>query len=406
MTINKEAIRNTAPGLHQSMIDFAQKLVRARSDTGHEKEVAELIMAECQTLGYDEVIQDTTGNIIAILHGDGSGKNLMFNCHMDQVDPGDLDAWEYPPFGGEIHDGYLHGRGASDTKGAIATQVYAGALLKKMDLHLKGDCIFTFVVEEEPGDMWGAIQMYREVLKNRRIDFCISGEATGMGIALGHRGKLELEIISKGKNSHSSAPWLGINAVSKMAPMITEINRMAGTLPKDDLFQDSLSIIAIHCHPGFNCVVPDTCTIHVDYRFSTDETAEDILGKFRKIADKLEKEDPQSSFEVRIRQLEHTSYRGVHDFAELNKPCFVTDLQNAYVQRVIRALGIMDQQPKTYYWDFGTDAAFFASACKIPAIGYSPLEEQYCHAPVDRVNLDLMKQALEGYAAICMDIVC
>lgn len=406
MKVDREKICAAAPELYEDMVDFARRLVQARSDTGHEKEVAELILAELVKLNYDEVIQDETGNIIGVLHGDSSGKNIMFNCHMDQVDPGDLGAWEHEPFAADVEDGYIHGRGASDTKGAIATQIYAGALVKKLGISLKGDLIFTFVVEEEPGDMWGAVRMMKDTLKDRRIDFSISGEATSMGIALGHRGKLEVQIISKGKNSHSSAPWLGVNAVSKMAPMIVKIDEMAKNLPKDDIFADSLSIIAIECHPGFNCVVPDTCTINIDYRFKKDESKEDILARFCALADEVKKEDPEADFEIRVRQLEHMSYRGVHDFAELNKPCFVTDINHEYVQRTIQALHCMGQDPKTYYWDFGTDAAYFSAVCGIPTIGYSPLEEKYCHAPIDRVSIELMKKALEGYAAICMEISC
>ena len=404
MEIQQEVIRAAAQDLYDPMVTFAQELVQARSDTGHEKAVADRIIAELEALHFDEVIRDATGNVIGVLRGTGGGKNIMFNCHMDQVDPGDLSAWQYDPFGGIIADGYIHGRGASDTKGAIATQVYAGALLRKMQVPLAGDLIFTFVVEEEPGDMWGAVKMMKEELKDRQIDFSISGEATGMGIALGHRGRLEVQIISKGKNSHSSAPWLGVNAVSKMAPLITKIDALAKELPTDGNFQDSLSIINITCHPGFNCVVPDTCTINIDYRYSMGETRDSVLAMFRKLADEVSAEDPEASFEVRVRQLEHTSYRGVHDFAELDKPCFTTDIQNEYVQKTIAALAKVGQHPSTYYWDFGTDAAYFASACGIPTIGYSPLEEKYCHAPIDRVNIDLMKQALEGYAAICMEI--
>ena len=405
MDIQQETIRAAAESLYAPMTAFAQDLVRARSDTGHEKDVADRIIAELEALGYDEVIRDEVGNVIGVLHGTGGGKNIMFNCHMDQVDPGDLEAWQYDPFGGIIADGFIHGRGASDTKGAIATQIYAGALLRKMQVPLSGDLIFTFVVEEEPGDMWGAVRMMKDpALSGRKIDFSISGEATSMGIALGHRGRLEVQIISKGKNSHSSAPWLGVNAVSKMAPLIEKIDEMAKDLPTDGNFKDSLSIINIECHPGFNCVVPDTFTINIDYLYSMGETQDSVLSMFRKLTDEICAEDPEAAFEVRVRQLEHNSYRGVHDFAELDKPCFTTDIQNEYVQQTIQALAKVGQHPSTYYWDFGTDAAYFASVCGIPTIGYSPLEEKYCHAPIDRVCIDRMKEALEGYVAICMEI--
>ncbi len=404
MTGRNEAICLAAEELYDPMVAFAQKLIQCRSDTGHEEGVADLILEELKLIGFDEVARDRTGNVVGILKGDGTGSSIMFNCHMDQVDPGDLTAWQYEPFGGVVADGYIHGRGASDTKGTIATQIYTGALLKKMGVRLKGDLIFTFVVEEEPGDMWGAIRLYEDFLKGRKIDFCISGESTSMDISLGHRGRLEVQVISKGKNSHSSAPWLGINAVSKMAPMIGEIECLAKDTQEDGTFKSSLSIINIECHPGFNCVVPDSCTVNVDYRFTARETAESVLARFRKVADRLEKKDKEAGYEIRIRNLEHTSYTKVHEFAELNKPCFIMDEKNEYVQKTLKALESVGQHPKTYFWDFGTDVAYFAAVCGIPSIGYSPAEEKYCHAPTDRISIGLMKEALEGYTAICLEI--
>lgn len=404
MKIEKTILNKEVEEISDSMIQFAQKLIQRRSDTGHEKETADAILEELKKLDFNEVFRDRTGNVIGILKGDGTEDAILFNCHMDQVDPGDLTAWEYDPFGGIIADGYIHGRGASDTKGTIATQIYAAALLKKLEIKLTRDLIFTFVVEEEPGDMWGAVRMWEDGLKDRKIAYCISGESTSMGIALGHRGRLEVQVISKGKNSHSSAPWLGINSVSKMAPMIEEIDKLSENMPEDGTFRASLSIINIECHPGFNCVVPDSCTVNIDYRFTVNETVDSILARFREIAEKLEMADPSAKYEVRVRSLEHTSYTGVQESAELNKPCFITDIENGYVQRTLKALSEVGQYPKTYFWDFGTDAAYIAKVLNIPTIGYSPAEEIYCHSPKDRINIELMKKALEGYVAICVEI--
>lgn len=402
--LSKELIHEKAAELHAPMKEFAKKIIRLRSDTGKEKEVADAIFDEATKLGYDEVVRDRTGNIVAILKGDNTGDSLMFNCHMDQVDPGDLSVWPYDPFGGVEADGFIHGRGASDTKGAIATQLYAGALVKKLGVKLAGDLIFTFVVEEEPGDMWGMIRLSEDWLKDRRPAFCISGEATGGDFAMGHRGRVEIQVISKGKNSHSSAPWLGINAVSKMAPMIEALDKMAEDLPSDDIFKGSMSIIAIECHPGFNCVVPDTCTINLDRRFTTNETVEQILDSIRELAEQIKKKDPEADYEVRVRKLEHTSYTGVHEFGDMIKPAYITPDDNPYVQKARSALNKLGKNPKTYYWDFGTDAAYISNTLGIPVVGYSPAEEKYCHQPIDRISIALMEEVLEGYAAICIEI--
>ena len=105
MLTDRDVITRAAEELYDPMVSFAQEPIRRRSDTGHEKETADAIYKEMRKLQFDVVDRDRTGNIIGILKGDGTADALMFNCHMDQVDPGDLSAWEYNPFGGEIAEG-------------------------------------------------------------------------------------------------------------------------------------------------------------------------------------------------------------------------------------------------------------------------------------------------------------
>ena len=69
--------------------------------------------------------------------------------------------------------------------------------------------------------------------------------------------------------------------------MIEEIDKLSENMPEDGTFRASLSIINIECHPGFNCVVPDSCTVNIDYRFTVNETVDSILARFREIAEKL-----------------------------------------------------------------------------------------------------------------------
>ena len=107
------------------MIAFCQKLVQTPSLPGEEGDVAALIRAEMERLNYDEVWADEWGNVICLLRGQGEGRSLMFNGHMDHIDPGDPKVWPYPPYGGEIHDGRLWGRGASDMKGPLAAMIHA-----------------------------------------------------------------------------------------------------------------------------------------------------------------------------------------------------------------------------------------------------------------------------------------
>ena len=107
-------------------------------------------------LGYDEEERDRAGNVIGWMRGTGGGSSVMLNSHLDHVDVGDHARWPYPPFGAEIHDGAIWGRGASDVKGPFALQVLAPAILRQAGITLAGDVAVTGVVMEEIGGV-GAV---------------------------------------------------------------------------------------------------------------------------------------------------------------------------------------------------------------------------------------------------------
>ena len=90
----------------------------------------------------------------------------MLNTHMDHVDVGDPARWPYPPYAATVVDGEIWGRGASDLKGPLACQVYAGALLKRSGLLLPNDVYVVGVVQEEVGGLGSSMLM--DHLKPRR----------------------------------------------------------------------------------------------------------------------------------------------------------------------------------------------------------------------------------------------
>ncbi len=388
------------------MIAFARKLITLPSVTGEEGAVARAIASEMRTLGYDDVIVDSTGNVLGIIKGTGGGEHILYNCHMDQVDPGNLDAWEYPPFDGVAADGYIHGRGASDTKGAIAPQVYAAAAIKKARIPHKGDILVTAVVEEEPGDMWGMRRMYDEVLAPYpgRIGLLVLGEATGLNVYLGHRGKVEIDLTVRGQVAHSSAPWRGINAVYAMQPIVKAIEDLDTVLPEHDvLTRSSIAVTNITCSPGWLSTVPDKCTIRIDRRFLPRENSDSIKAELETIIRNAGLK-PGENAEIAFVGYSHTSYTGVEETLPLYKPAILTAQDAPHVAATVKALRSVGQDPGFSTWDFGTDGAWPATQCNIPTIGYAPCEEQYAHTPMDRVSVDLMEKTLAGYAAISLAV--
>ncbi|MDR2056349.1 MAG: YgeY family selenium metabolism-linked hydrolase [Desulfovibrio sp.] len=397
-------LRQSLDACHDGMIRFARKLITLPSVTGEEALVARAITDEMRQLGYDGVTVDSVGNVLGVIRGGGGGEHILYNCHMDQVDPGNLEAWEYPPFEAVTADGYIHGRGASDTKGAIAPQIYAAAAVKQAGTPHKGDILVSCVVDEEPGDMWGMRRQYDEVLAKYpgRIGLLVLGEATGLNIYLGHRGKVEILLGVSGRVAHSSAPWRGSNAVYKMQPVIRAIEELNERLPGHDfLTRSSIALTNITCSPGWLSTVPDRCVIRVDRRFLPHENGDSILAELEGILRACGL-TPGRDAEIAFDSYAHTSYTGVKEALPLYKPAFLTPKDEPHVAAALKALNGIGQQPDFRSWDFGTDGAWLATECNIPAIGYAPTEEQYAHTPLDRVSMAMMRQSLHGYAAISL----
>jgi len=399
-------ILEISKGVEKDVITFAQKLIQTPSISGAEKAVADLCMNKMTRLGYDEVFRDGAGNIVGIVKGTGDGKNIMYNSHMDHVDPGAPKNWKYDPYGGIIDGGYIHGRAASDVKGGLAAQIYAGAVLKKLG-KLKGDFIFTGVVQEEPAEMFGMEYLCTVTLKEKgiRFDLMVSSEATNMNVYLGHRGRAEMEVITYGRACHGSAPWRGINAIYKMVPIIEAVPKIYETLPADDfLGKASLAVTIISCSPGRFSIIPDVCTLSLDRRLLPGETAEDAMRPIKELIGKLSRQDPEFKAEVKIRSVVETSYTGYTKEATKFMNAWSVDRNHEFVKSAFKSLGEVGQNPGIGKWDFCTDASFVTGILGIPSIGYSPMEEQYAHTPADRVKVQNIIDAVAGNAAIAYGI--
>ena len=164
---------------------FVQRLIQTPSLTGHEGEVARVVKQEMQRLAYDEVTTDRVGNVVGLIRG-GAAPSLMFNGHMDHVDPGDPAGWKHPPYSGVVVNGELWGRATVDMKGALAAMIYAGGLAKQHAMHLPGDLIVAAVVMEEGGGVGGS----HRLLTYSRPGVCVVGKSSDGWLMRGHAGGL------------------------------------------------------------------------------------------------------------------------------------------------------------------------------------------------------------------------
>jgi len=145
------------------IISFMQRLIQTRSVTGEEAEIGALMEKECTRDGLEvDLVEPQPGrvSVVAKHTGTGDGPRMMMYSHYDVVPAGDPDTWKHPAFGGEIHDGYIWGRGAQDDKVATCCLTMAYRAIKELGIRLKGDMVFTHVGDEERGGRYG----FQEVL--------------------------------------------------------------------------------------------------------------------------------------------------------------------------------------------------------------------------------------------------
>lgn len=377
------------------MVRFCQRLVQTPSPSGEEGNVAALIRAEMEHLDYDDVWVDDVGNVIGVVRGAG-GPSIMLNCHMDQVDVGDPAQWRYEPFGGRIADGAIWGRGASDTKGAIAAQVYAVGLLKATGDPFPGDTYVACVVHEETGS-WGT----KFLLGHLRTDAAILGEATANQIACGHRGRTEVIVRLRGQAVHASAASPESNPLFALAAFLQQV----GSLPlPDDATLGPAALTPTRCYTDQESgnVTPGQVWLHLDWRSLPGDEPDDLLDALRDILEAVCPPGVTGTAELLSKDVR--SYTGMATALPTSAPSYLLDRTHPLVSNAQEALERhLERAVRIAPWNFTTDGGYLTKA-GIPTIGFSPCEEQYAHTTQDHVRIGLMVEAVRGTMALVAEL--
>jgi len=384
---------------NQEMIRFLQRLVQTPSPSTQEGAVARLIVEELTRLGFPEVRVDSMGNVIARLAA-GDGPVLLYDAHMDTVEPGDRSAWRHDPFAAIIEGDVLYGRGAMDMKSAIAAMIYGAKALLAQGLPRQGSLVLAFVVQEEPCEGL-AIRHVIEGL-GAQPDYCIVGEATNLGLARGHRGRLEAQITLRGRSAHASMPQEGKNSVYEAARVIVGIELLAQQLNHDSaLGRGSITVTEIASQAASRNAVPHLCTLCVDRRLTGDETEVKALTELRRV---IAREGVAG--EVAVTNYQATSYTGYVCQARQYFPPWLLPESHPFLARCAHALeSTLGTRPRPVCWQFSTDGVYTAGAAGIPTLGFGPGEERHAHTCDDQVRLADVNAAARGYAAIAAEIL-
>ena len=381
-------------------ISFLQDIVRIPSISGQEGRVAQRIAEEMESVGIRDVRIDKIGNVIGRI-GSGSGKKLLLDGHMDTVTPGDLSAWHHDPFGAEIVDGVLYGRGAMDMKGSLAAMIYGVKALLDSGVRLSGDLYLAIVVQEEPSEGASIKAMMEE--SGLEPDFVIIGEPSGLNVSPGHRGRVAIEVSVHGRSCHASSPEEGVNAIYSAARMIFSIELLPAQFLSDpSLGSGSISVTSIHSiETGSRNVIPDLCTFVVDRRLTLGETVEKALGEIQQVIVR-----EAANAEAKVVEYDEETYTGYKLHVREAYPAWLMQPDHPLVKSALKgAAKALGSRPKLVPWRFSTDGAYTMGVAGIPTVGFGPGEEKLAHTADEHIRVVDVLKAAEAYAYMAVEIL-
>lgn len=375
----------------EPIIAFMREICAIPSMDSQIKEVGERVAREMQALGFSRIWFDQMGNVIGQI---GSGpRKLLYDSHLDTVGIGDPDEWEWDPFEGKIESGsVLYARGACDEKGSTPGMVYGLALAHELGL-LEGFTAFYFGNMEEWND-GSAPQAFVET-EGITPDYVVIGEPTNMRVYRGHKGRVEMKVVAKGKSAHAASNYLGDNAIYKLLPVIQAISEMQPQLGDHEfLGPGRITVTDMDIKTASINAVPNEATIYIDRRTTWGETTEHVLQQIKDIVGQ------RDDMYVEILTYEEPSYTGFVLPLDKIYPAWLFEDDHSFVQAGVKTQQALGWDTTTGKWDFSTNGIYWAGKAGIPSIGFGPGEEKYAHTVLDQVRLDDVINATAFYALL------
>jgi putative selenium metabolism hydrolase len=393
--INISQLQSQVESHRDDIITFLREIVAIPSMDSQIGEVGERIQAEMKKLGFDEVWFDSMGNTVGRI-GEGP-RVIIFDSHIDTVGIGDPAEWEWDPFQGKIEDGVFYARGTCDEKASTPGMIYGMMIAKKLGL-LEGWTAYYFGNMEEWCD--GIAPHAFVEHEGIKPDFVVIGEPTRMQVYRGHKGRVEMKVVAKGKSAHAASNHLGDNAIYKVLPVIGGVSGLEPQLGDHEfLGHGKITVTDMTVQtPSINAV-PNECTVFIDRRVTFGETVEGVIEQVRQLIP----QENQETGDVTVEMLYYNdpSYTGFVFPVDKYFPAWALSEDHPLVaagQQARKLIGLPDAPSGK--WNFSTNGIYWAGKAGIPSIGFAPGDEVTAHTVLDSVKLDDVVKATEFYAIL------
>jgi succinyl-diaminopimelate desuccinylase len=339
-------------------------------------------------------------NVVAELRGSQGegGRLLLFEGHTDVVTPGDRAAWAHDPFGAEIVDGKLYGRGAADMKAGVAAMLFAARAIQLAGAPFAGRIRLLVPVDEE-GLMLGVKALVARGHADG-ADGAIVCEPEEREVCVAHKGSLRLRLISHGRIAHGAMPEEGVNALAGMVRLLArvleleqavqaefDVHPLLGkpyitpTVARAPLSGDASQI---------NCL-PDLCDAFLDIRSLPSMSHADVIARIRQLMEEVRAANPAFRFDLEVvDDRPPTEIDGDHPLVQV--------LVTAH-QQVYGAAPAYGGVPGS------TDGVILARDRGIPVVVYGPGDKRIPHQPDEFVVLDEVVRAARVYIVAALQFL-
>jgi succinyl-diaminopimelate desuccinylase len=375
------------------VVSLCRDLVRFKSvnPPGDELEIAEYVAGVLREAGLTvEMVPHTPtrASVLARLKGSGEMPALFYTGHLDVVPVG-AEEWLHDPFEGEVVEGELWGRGASDMKGGNAAMIVATKVLAAANLPLKGDLILAFTAGEE-GEQLGAAEIAARP-DLAPVQAVVVAEPSSNDVYVAEKGAFWLQITTHGKTAHGSMPHLGQNAIMMMVALLSELDSLAVPYEEHPLlggFTRSVNTIAGGVKTN---VVPDQCTVTIDQRTVPGQDHGAILRQVEELIADLGQRLPDFRASVEV----------INDRIPV-----ATSPGEPVVQRFCDVVAeVTGARPVPKGVNYYTDAVVFAPALNAPMIICGPGEAKLAHQPNEYVEVPKMVEAAKIFTLAAVQLL-
>ncbi len=414
----RDRVRQEVERSREELLDLTAALVRVPSVNPpgeNYRDCAELIGRQLSEYGFEveylEPVPQPSAthprvNVIGTRRGRSARPLVHLNGHFDVVPVG--QGWSVDPFGGEVQEGKLYGRGSADMKGGLASAMIAAEALRRAGVPLQGTIEVSGTVDEESGGFAGMAELARVGrISSERTDHVIIPEPFDPGrICIGHRGVYWFRVTAHGHIAHGSMPFLGRSAVTPIGRLLERV-RLELEPAIAQRVTDAPVVPPLARHGSINvnallggqagddfqtpCVI-DRCEVVFDRRFLLEEGYEATRREVEELVASVAAEDPDWKLEIEELMVVHPTHTPPDD-------PLVGSLQRS-VREVLGREAALVASPGTYDHKHVTRIGGVISC-----VAYGPGVLEQAHQPDEWCAVEDLVRAAEVMALTLVDLV-